>query len=179
MIYRSMLSVETISRHSVDILTNLSSADTILDILANSYRSSVGISIHALGLEYLFTNIPTQLNTLDCYTQQNCRHFMAIHYLCHRAGEKMSCKSCIYLPHQTKSQFSNFWYKITLQSFFKIHTYHQDLWGISANVNNYLGLFATHYFTNFTLPIATQDLCNNKKTSGQFQEPRSIVPPPF
>ena len=68
MIYRSMLSVETISRHSVDILTKLSSADTILDILANSYRSSVGISIHALGLEYLFTNIPTQLNTLDCYT---------------------------------------------------------------------------------------------------------------
>ena len=68
MIYRSMLSVETISRHSVDILTQLSSADTILDILANSYRSSVGISIHALGLEYLFTNIPTRLNTLDCYT---------------------------------------------------------------------------------------------------------------
>ena len=60
MIYRSMLSVETISRHSVDILTKLSSADTILDILANSYRSSVGISIHALGLEYLFTNIPTR-----------------------------------------------------------------------------------------------------------------------
>ena len=59
MIYRSMLSVETISRHSVDILTKLSSADTILDILANSYRSSVGISNSCIGSRipfYEYTN---------------------------------------------------------------------------------------------------------------------------
>ena len=27
--------------------------------------------------------------------------------------------------------------------------YHQDLWAISANVNNYIELLATHYFTKF------------------------------
>ena len=33
-------------------------------------------------------------------------------------------------------------------SFGKIPTHHQDLWGISANVNNILGLFTTHSLTN-------------------------------
>ena len=26
--------------------------------------------------------------------------------------------------------------------------YQENIWGISANVNNYFGLFITHYFTN-------------------------------
>ena len=30
-----------------------------------------------------------------------------------------------------------------------IFTYYQDIWGISACVYNYFGLFATHSFTNF------------------------------
>ena len=30
-----------------------------------------------------------------------------------------------------------------------LSTYHQDLWAISANANNYFRLFATHFFTNF------------------------------
>ena len=35
--------------------------------------------------------------------------------------------------------------------------YHQDLWGISANVNNIFGLFiVTHYFTNLHLQIFWQ-----------------------
>ena len=36
-------------------------------------------------------------------------------------------------------------------SFGKTPTFDQGLyWGISANVNNYFGLFATHFFTNST-----------------------------
>ena len=151
MIYRSMLSVETISRHSVDILTNLSSADTILDILANSYRSSVGISIHALGLEYLFTNIPTRLNTLDCYTQQNCRHFMAIHYFCHRAGEIISCEESViffanlaYISHiRLSHNFQIFGIK-SLCIFFQNNYVPSRSIGDVCNVNNYFRLFATH-----------------------------------
>ena len=34
--------------------------------------------------------------------------------------------------------------------------YHQDLWGISANVNNIFGIFITHYFTNLHLQIFWQ-----------------------
>ena len=35
-------------------------------------------------------------------------------------------------------------------SFGKIlNTYIQDLWAISANVNKFFGLFATHSFANF------------------------------
>ena len=40
-------------------------------------------------------------------------------------------------------------------SFGKIPKYHQNLWDISANVNNYFGLFATHSFKKFS----TQILC--------------------
>jgi hypothetical protein len=40
--------------------------------------------------------------------------------------------------------------------FGKITTYHQDLWDIYANVNNFVGIFVTHSFTNFSLKS-----CNN------------------
>ena len=42
---------------------------------------------------------------------------------------------------------SNFWYIIPALPKYPT-TYHQDPWSISANVNNFLGFFPTHYFTN-------------------------------
>ena len=32
-----------------------------------------------------------------------------------------------------------------------VHIIPQDLWEVSANVNKYIVLFATHYFTNSTI----------------------------
>ena len=40
-----------------------------------------------------------------------------------------------------------------IRNSFKIPTYRQDLWAISANVNIYFGLVVTHSFTNFTFKL--------------------------
>ena len=50
---------------------------------------------------------------------------------------------------------------VAIPHFFFLDTYHQDLWAISANVNNYCGLFATHLFRNFN--YAKRNLLEGEK----------------
>ena len=55
---------------------------------------------------------------------------------------------CFY---ESSQNFQNFHIKPFF--FDKIPKFHQDLWGISANVNYFLGLFTTHFFTNSNLNL--------------------------
>ena len=58
-------------------------------------------------------------------------------------------------------------YGVKSLSFGKIPTYHQYLWVISANINNYFGLFATHFFL--------QNLEQGKEVSEESSEEEEEV----
>ena len=47
--------------------------------------------------------------------------------------------------------------------------YHQDLWGISANVYNIFGLFIAHYFTNSN-PDQAHASCTRARAGAQCKD---------
>ena len=60
-------------------------------------------------------------------------------------------------------------------SFGKITKYHQNLWGISANANNYFGLFATHFFLQILGKSKKDKKAMKKHTSNPKKKSRKTT----
>ena len=58
---------------------------------------------------------------------------------------------------ETKPIFKYPFFKLIIIKYLSKFSKQQDLWGISANVNNIFGLFLTHYFTNTTSGASSHD----------------------